>query len=77
MYQVMLLHLELHYKGDGSVSGNYGTMMIYDSVSSCKYFMGATSTGWTAGSNKFLFGKNDPASSNTIMALMELLLAEV
>ena len=56
-------------QGDGSVTGSYSTMMIFDSTSSGKYFMGATTSGWTAGSNKFLFGKNDPASTNTIMAM--------
>ena len=56
-------------QGDGSLSGSYSTMMIFDSTSSGKYFMGATSQNWTAGSNKFLFGANGPASSNTIMAM--------
>ena len=56
-------------QGDGSVSSSYSTMMIFDSTSSGKYFMGATSQYWDAGENKFLFGKNDPASTNTIMAM--------
>ena len=35
-------------QGDGSVAGNYASMMIYDSTSAGKYFMGATSSGWSA-----------------------------
>ena len=56
-------------QGDGSVTSSYSTMMIFDSTSSGKYFMGATTTGWTAGANKFLFGKNEPASENTMIAM--------
>ena len=35
-------------QGDGSVSSSYSTMMIFDSTSSGKYFMGATSQYWDA-----------------------------
>ena len=51
----------------GTDSGGYPAVLQFDNnnTSGAEFFMLATDTNWSAGSNKFIMGHGNPASSNT------------